>query len=65
MNEFKYKDLDYAENIIKHGFSKKYFNTEIKLVALYLRDILDIRKRKIERMNYIIFVRNISKIITE
>lgn len=46
MNEFKYKDLDYAKNIIEHGFSKKYFNTEIKLVALYLRDILDIRKKE-------------------
>lgn len=46
MNEFKYKDLDYAKNIIEHGFSKKYFNTEIKLVALYLRDVLDIRKKE-------------------
>lgn len=50
MNEFKYKDLDYAKNIIEHGFSKKYFNTEIKLVALYLRDVLDIRKKE-ERKN--------------
>ena len=46
MNEFKYKDLDYAKSIIEHGFSKKYFNTEIKLVALYFRDVLNIRQKE-------------------
>lgn len=42
MNEFKYKDLNYAKSVYENGFSKKYFNTEIKLVALYIRDILEV-----------------------
>lgn len=54
MNEFKYKDLNYAKSVYEHGFSKKYFNTEIKLVSLYIRDVLGVtnnQERKKELHN--------------
>ena len=46
MNIYKYKDLNYAQKIYKDGFLTKYRDTELKLVALYMRDILNITKKQ-------------------
>ena len=39
MNKYKYKDMNYIQNILVNGFSK-YINTELRLIALYMRDVL-------------------------
>lgn len=52
MNKFKYKDMLYAEYIYNNGFSKKFFNTEIKLLSLYVRDIIGITKKS-ERKKFL------------
>ena len=46
MNKYKYKDLTYAEKVYKEGFLTKYRDTELKLVALYMRDVLEITKKQ-------------------
>lgn len=46
MNKYKYKDLIYAEKVYKEGFLTKYRDTELKLVALYMRDVLGITKKQ-------------------
>lgn len=45
MNRYKYKDLVYAQKIYNDGFLTKYRETELKLVALYMRDVLEITKK--------------------
>lgn len=46
MNRYKYKDLVYAQKIYSEGFLTKYRETELKLVALYIRDVLEITKKQ-------------------
>lgn len=46
MNKYKYKDLVYAQKIYHEGFLTKYRDTEIKLIALYMRDVLGITKKQ-------------------
>ena len=46
MNIYKYKDLNYAQKIYKDGFLTKYRDTELKLIVLYMRDILNITKKQ-------------------
>lgn len=46
MNRYKYKDLVYAQKIYNDGFLTKYRETELKLVALYMRDVLEITKKQ-------------------
>lgn len=46
MNKYKYKDLVYAQKIYNDGFLTKYRETELKLVALYMRDVLGITKKQ-------------------
>lgn len=46
MNRYKYKDLVYAQKIYSDGFLTKYRETELKLVALYMRDVLEITKKQ-------------------
>lgn len=46
MNKYKYKDLIYAEKVYKEGFLTKYRDTELKLVSLYMRDVLGITKKQ-------------------
>lgn len=46
MNKYKYKDFVYAQKIYNEGFLTKYRDTELKLVALYMRDILGITKKQ-------------------
>lgn len=46
MNRYKYKDLVYAQKIYSDGFLTKYRETELKLVALYMRDELGVTKKQ-------------------
>lgn len=46
MNRYKYKDLVYAQKIYNDGFLTKYRETELKLVTLYMRDVLEITKKQ-------------------
>lgn len=46
MNKYKYKDLVYAQKIYKDGFLTKYRDTELRLLALYMRDMLGIVKKQ-------------------
>lgn len=45
MNKYKYKDMEYIQNILVNGFSK-YINTELRLIALYMRDVLGITNKQ-------------------
>lgn len=45
MNKYKYKDMNYIQNILVNGFSK-YINTELRLIALYMRDVLGITNKQ-------------------
>lgn len=45
MNKYKYKDMEYIQSILVNGFSK-YINTELRLIALYMRDVLGITKKQ-------------------
>lgn len=38
LNKYQYKDRDYIEDIIKQGFTSKFINTELKLLAKYYRE---------------------------
>ena len=46
--EYKYNELAYAEEIYKNGFLTKYFATELRLLVLYYRDILDFKPKERE-----------------
>ncbi|MGG3890358.1 hypothetical protein [Metabacillus fastidiosus] len=37
MNKFQYKEKDYAEEILKSGFTSKYIATELKILAKYYK----------------------------
>jgi DNA-directed RNA polymerase subunit RPC12/RpoP len=44
--QYKYNEREYAKLIYNKGFQTKYFKTELKLLALYLRDIgLTVKQR--------------------
>lgn len=53
MNQYKFRDYEYAQKVYNEGFLSKYQDTEIKLVSLYMRDILGI-ENKSERKDAII-----------
>lgn len=40
MAQYKYDELGYAETIYRGGFQTKHLQTEMKLLALYARDVL-------------------------
>ena len=45
---YKYKELEYAELIYNNGFQTKYLPTEMKLLVLYFRDILNMKPKERE-----------------
>lgn len=45
---YKYNELEYAELIYSKGFQSKYINTELKLLVLYLRDVLNMKPKEYE-----------------
>ncbi len=46
--EYKYNELAYAEEVYKKGFLTKYFATELRLLVLYYRDILELKPKERE-----------------
>ncbi|MDD3171724.1 MAG: hypothetical protein PHO86_05330 [Bacilli bacterium] len=46
MNKYKYDEISYAESVYKNGFQTKYFATELKILALYFRDILNLKSKE-------------------
>lgn len=51
--EYKYKELDYAKQIYEHGFIfEKHRPTELRLLATYMRRVLDYKPKKLrEELN--------------
>lgn len=51
--DYKYKELDYAKNIYKNGFqSEQHMPTELRLVATYMRRVLDYKPKKLREEMY-------------
>ena len=51
--DYKYTELDYAKNIYENGFqSDKHRPTELRLVATYMRRILDYKPKKLREEMY-------------
>ncbi len=44
----KYKEITYAENIYKNGFQSKRIFSELKLLSLYLRDVVGMKPKQRE-----------------
>jgi len=49
---YKYNELVYAEEIYKNGFMTKHFPTELRLLVLYFRDILELKPKEREYKLY-------------
>lgn len=47
MNEYKYRELDLAEQIYRHGFQTNHLPSELRLLALYLKTVQDLRPRQV------------------
>jgi len=45
---YKYNELEYAEIIYNNGFQSKYISTELRLLVLYFRDVLDMKIKERE-----------------
>lgn len=45
LNKYKYDEIKYAEIIYKSGFKTKYFSTDLKILALYFRDVLKLKSK--------------------
>lgn len=39
LNKYQYKDRDYIEDILNQGFTSKFINTELKLLAKYYQEL--------------------------
>ena len=51
--DYKYTELDYAKNIYENGFqSEQHQPTELRLVATYMRRILDYKPKKLREEMY-------------
>ena len=47
--DYKYTELDYARNIYENGFqSEQHMPTELRLVATYMRRVLDYKPKKLK-----------------
>lgn len=58
---YQYHDTKYAEFILKNGFTTQFFLSELKLLALYYRDILGYKPKKREEELYKFCEKNIAK----
>jgi len=45
---YKYNELEYADIIYNNGFQSKYISTELRLLVLYFRDVLDMKIKERE-----------------
>lgn len=53
MMDYKYMELDYAKNIYENGFqSEQHKPTELRLVATYIRRILEYKPKKLREEMY-------------
>lgn len=52
MTQYKYDELGYAELIYKSGFQTKHLPTEMKLLALYARDVLGLKPAERKKFVY-------------
>ncbi len=53
MADYKYKELEYAKKIYENGFlSEQHRPTELRLVATYMRRILDYKPKKLREKLY-------------
>lgn len=51
--DYKYTELDYAKNIYENGFqSEQHRPTELRLVATYMRRVLDYKPKKLREEMY-------------
>lgn len=51
--DYKYTELDYARNIYENGFqSEQHIPTELRLVAIYMRRILNYKPKKLREEMY-------------
>jgi len=46
--DYKYNELTYAEEVYEKGFLTKYFATELRLLVLYYRDVLELKPKERE-----------------
>lgn len=59
--DYKYTELDYARNIYENGFqSAQHMPTELRLVATYMRRVLDYKPKKLREEMYKWCEHNIS-----
>lgn len=59
--DYKYTELDYARNIYENGFqSEQHMPTELRLVATYMRRVLDYKQKKLRKEMYKWCEHNIS-----
>lgn len=49
---YKYKEVDYAKYIYENGFQTKHIPTEMKLLLVYARDYLNVKKSKLKDFAY-------------
>lgn len=52
MINYKYNELEYAELVFKKGFQTKHIPTELRLLVLYLRDIVGLKPKQREEAIY-------------
>lgn len=52
MISYKYNELEYAELVFKKGFQTKHIPTELRLLVLYLRDIVGLKPKQREEAIY-------------
>lgn len=46
MNKFKYDEINYAKLVYEKGFQTKHLTTELRVLALYFRDILNLKSQQ-------------------
>lgn len=49
---YKYRELEYAKKIYDEGFQTKYVPTELKLVALYMKTVLEYKPKDLREKIY-------------
>lgn len=52
MINYKYNELEYAELVFKKGFQTKHIPTELRLLVLYLRDVVGLKPKQREEAIY-------------
>jgi hypothetical protein len=52
MINYKYNELEYAELVFNKGFQTKHIPTELRLLVLYLRDIVGLKPKQREEAIY-------------